>query len=163
MLTNSLLFIEDPPSDRNCFRTPVAGASGRSINSAKVSCITVTSLLRSTCILILRNVFSMKKYLLIYIVSLKVNKISSFIFGKSKSKSESALQIIRERTDYPKQPVSILFKPVFVWFMLKSACWIALTLNNRPISTFSSAKVCSSTCSSYSHLQDGPSVIFIIK
>lgn len=39
MLTNSLLFIEDPSSDRNCFRTPVAGASGRSVNSAKVSCI----------------------------------------------------------------------------------------------------------------------------
>ena len=80
MLTNSLLFIEDPPSDRDCFRTPVAGASGRSINSAKVSCITVTSLLRTTCTLILRNVFNMKKYLLSYIVSLKVNKVSSFIF-----------------------------------------------------------------------------------
>ena len=55
-----------------------------------------------------------------------------------------------------QQPVRISSFQVgtsVVYAESESACWIALTLNNRSISIFYSAKMCSSTCSSYSHYQ----------
>ena len=93
VLTNSLLFIEDPPSYRNCFRTPVAGASGRSINSAKVSCITVTSLLRTICILILRNVFQ-REEIFINLYSLSKSKQSQFIHPLVKVKVKALCKLL---------------------------------------------------------------------